>query len=56
MSFANAADINRREDSKYLKEFGCKGLPVAYANTLVFQQGSLEFGSVTNAVVSSGSQ
>ncbi len=43
--FANAADINQREDGKYSEEFVCKGSPVAYANTLVFQQGSVEFGA-----------
>jgi hypothetical protein len=41
--FANASDINQRENGVYSEEFTCTGWPVAYGNQLIFTTGSVEF-------------
>lgn len=43
--FANSSDINQRETGTYSDEFTCSGWPTAYANKLVMQSGSVEFGA-----------
>lgn len=43
--FANSVDINQRETGAYSEEFTCSGSPIAYANTLLFQEGSIEFST-----------
>lgn len=43
--FANSSDINQRETGAYSDEFTCSGWPTAYANKLLLQSGSVEFGA-----------
>lgn len=41
--FANATDINQRENGAYSEDFTCTGWPVAFANRLILTTGSVEF-------------
>ena len=43
--FANASDINQRQNGVYSEEFECTGWPTAYANRLIFTTGSVEFNA-----------